>query len=450
MFLGADPMLTLSPDLINQTFFHYLAILDDFLWSYVGFILISLFGAYFTFKTRFFQFRVLGRLRRTVQVLNEDAKKNPKGIHPLRLYFASVGGMVGLGNIVGAVMAVIIGGPGALFWLWIASLSGMLIKYSEIYLGMKYRVPNKEGGYDGGPMYYLQHAFRRKTIPYIVAFLLCIYGVEVSQFLIISDTISDTFALSKPWVVGCLLIAVIYSALGGIKRLANICCIIMPIFIILYVLMSLWVIVLNADLIPSLLKTVFIGAFQGHAPLGGFVGSTLVMAAQNGISRAVYSGDLGIGYDSIIQSESSAKHPERQARMAIFSVLTDAIICTMSIFLVLMTDIWTMDKVCIPSNCVSEALSLYFPYMPYFMAIFFFFAGYTTIISYMAVGLKCSRFLAPKWGQKMYYVYAICAFPFFSYFDQTRVFMIMSFSGGLLMLFNVVGIVKLRHKIKFD
>lgn len=440
----------ISLDLVHQTFFYYLAVLDDFLWSHVGFILISLFGAYFTLKTRFFQFRVLAQLRQTIRVLNEDAKKTQNGTHPLRLYFASVGGMVGLGNIVGAVMAVVIGGPGALFWLWVASLSGMLIKYSEIYLGMKYRVPNKEGGYDGGPMYYLQHAFNTKTVPIIVSILLCVYGVEVSQFLIISDTISDTFAVSKPVVVFSLLAAVIYSALGGIKRLANICCIIMPIFIIVYILMALWVIVLNLDIMPGLIKSVFVSAFHGHAPLGGFVGSTIVVAAQNGISRAVYSGDLGIGYDSIIQSESKAQHPERQARMAIFSVLTDAIVCTMSISLVLITNIWTMDQLSLPSNCVSVALSHYFPYMPYFMAIFFFLAGYTTIISYMAVGLKCARFLAPQWGEKMYYVYALFAFPFFSYFDQTQVFMIMSFSGGLLMLFNVTGIVRLRHKIKFD
>ncbi len=432
-----------------DTFFNLLAFLDDLFWSYIGFTLVSLFGLFFTIKTRFFQFKVLGQLKKTVVDLNEEAKICTVGTHPLRLYFASVGGMVGLGNIVGVVTAILIGGPGALFWLWIASFSGMLIKYSEIYLGMKYRVPNSRGGYDGGPMYYLEKAFGLKAIPLIAAVLLCIYGIEVSQFLIVTDSLSQTFSLNKTLVIGALLIAVIYSGLGGIKRLANICCVLMPTFMIIYVLMCLWVIGLNASKIPDLLRIVFDGAFNGHAPLGGFVGSTFLMAAQNGVSRAVYSGDIGIGYDAIIQSESKSHYPERQARMAIFSIMTDGIVCTMSMMVILITGLWNVHTPMQASEYVAAALGQYFPAIPYFMSIFFFLAGYTTIIAYFAVGLKSARFLWPRHGEKAYYVYALFAFPFFAYFDQSKVFLMMTFSGGLLMMMNIAGIVKLRKEIKF-
>ncbi|MBX9977474.1 MAG: amino acid carrier protein [Alphaproteobacteria bacterium] len=436
---------------MTDTIFNYLTIVDEFLWSYIGFTLVSLFGLYFTIKTRFFQFRMMGRLRQTLTDLNAEAHRGATGTNPLRLYFASVGGMVGIGNIVGVVTAVLIGGPGALFWLWIASFSGMLIKYSEIYLGMKYRVPNGKGGYDGGPMYYLKAAFGLKIIPIIIAVLLCIYGVEISIFLIITDTVSHTFSFNKSIIIGALLIAVIYSSLGGIKRLANICCILMPAFMIGYVVMCLWVIALNVSEIPSVLGLVFDGAFSGHAPLGGFVGSTFLIAAQSGMSRAVYSGDIGIGFDAIIQSESQSQKPEHQARMAIFSLLTDGIICTMSMLVVLVTGVWNIHTDMQASEYVAFALSNYFPGTPYFMAVLIFIAGFTTIIAYFAVGLKSARFLFPKHGEKIYYAYALLAFPFFSYFDfgQSRVFLIMTLSGGLLMLINLMGIIKLRKEIKF-
>lgn len=432
-----------------DSLFNILAIIDEFFWSYIGFTLVLMFGLYFSYKTKFFQFKVLTQLKKTVTDLHQDSKEQVVGTHPLRLYFASVGGMVGLGNMVGAVSAILIGGPGALLWLWVASFSGMLIKYSEIYLGMKYRVPNKEGGYDGGPMYYLKKAFNIKAIPLISAFFLCIYGVEVYQFLIVSETLSHSFAINKTFVVISLLLAVLYSGLGGIKRLVAICSVMMPAFMILYVCMGMWVIISNIGELPPALITIFHGAFNGHAPLGGFIGSTFVMAAQHGISRAVYSGDIGIGYDSLIQSDSRTLHPERQARMAIFSMITDSIICTMSMLIILVTGIWKIAPTLQPSEYIATALAQYFPGMPYFMGVFFFFAGYTTIIGYFAVGIKSAKFLWPTWGPRLYYAYAILAFPVFAYLDQTRVVLIMTLSGGLLMMMNLCGIFKLRKEIKF-
>jgi len=432
-----------------NTFFDILNTIDNFYWSYIGFAIITLTGFYFSHKTKFFQFKVMSQLRKTVMDLQADSKTSTDGTHPLRLYFASVGGMVGLGNIVAVITAIIIGGPGALFWLWIASFAGMLIKYSEIYLGVKYRVKNKSGGYDGGPMYYLKEAFGSPLIPMIVSVLLCIYGVEVYQFVIITDTLASTFSLNRHLIIALLIVAIIYSGLGGIKRLANICTIMMPAFMITYVIMCLYVIGLNIHELPDVLATVFHGAFNGHAPIGGFVGSSMIMVAQQGIARAVYSGDIGIGYDSTIQSETRTQHPERQARMAVFSVLTDSLICTMSMLVVLVTGLWKIATPMQASEYVAAALGMHFPGIPYFMAVFFFLAGYTTLIAFFAVGLKCANFLYPRFGKALYYLYAISSFIFFSFFDQSKVILVMSLSGGLLMLFNVAGIFKLRHKIKF-
>lgn len=430
-------------------FFNILMSVDDFYWGHIGFILVLCLGLYFTFKSKFFQFRTLANLTKTMQDLQCEKGQDDQGVNPIRLYFASVGGMIGLGNVVGVVTAILIGGPGALFWLWIASICGMVIKYSEIYLGVKFRVKNTRGGFDGGPMYYLQQAFSLKLIPTLSAVLLCIYGVEVYQFVIITDTLTNTFAFNKIAVIATLIILVGYTALGGVNRLANICSVLMPGFMIIYIAMCLYVIGVNSDNLGAVTSSVFTSAFSGHAAVGGFAGSTFVLAAQNGIARAVYSGDIGIGYDATIQSETRSLYPERQARLAVFALLSDSIICTMSMMVVLITGLWQQPSALLPSEYVATALSDYFPHMNYFMAIFFFLAGFSTIIAFFTVGMKCSRFLSEKWGEKGYLIYGIFAFSFFSFFDQSKVILIMSLSGGLLMLLNLAGIIKLRNHIEF-
>lgn len=432
-----------------EQFFQTLFLVDDFYWGKIGFLLVLTLGVFFTYRTRFFQFRTLFNFRKTIAELYQSNNSEGPGTNPFKLYFASVGGMIGLGNVVGVITALLIGGPGALFWLWIASFSGMLIKYSEIYLGVRFRVANDRGGYDGGPMFYLPHAFSWKLLPAIVAVLLCIYGVEVYQFVVITDTLSTTFSLPKIPIIMALIALILYTVLGGINRLANVCTILMPVFMVVYLAMCLWVVGSNIGVIPDVLGQVIHSAFNGHAAVGAFAGSTMVLAAQNGIARAVYSGDIGIGYDATIQSETQSQFPERQARLAIFALLTDSIVCTMSMLVVLVTGLWHNHSGLQASEFVAKALSLYFPHMEIFMAVFFFLAGFTTIIAFFAVGMKCAKFLSAQWGERLYLVYGLCAFSFFAFFDQSKVILIMSLSGGLLMMINLIGILKLRNYIVF-
>jgi AGCS family alanine or glycine:cation symporter len=430
-------------------FFAFLNKVDEIYW-HIGMLMVLVPGVYFTIKTNFFQFKTFFKFTKCVRDLQECGKSNDHGVSPLRLYFASVGGMIGLGNIVGVVTAVLIGGPGALFWLWIASFSGMLIKYMEIYLGIKYRQKNKDGCYDGGPMYYLGRAFKNRYIPYVMAVLLCIYGVEILQFTVITDTLEKTFHINRFVAIGSLLLITFWTAIGGIKRLANICSLLMPIFIVSYVGMCLWVIFSHADSLIPYFKVVFESAFTGHAAVGCFAGSSFIIAAQQGIARGVYSGDIGIGFDSTIQAATKSHHPERQARMAIFSLATDSLVCTMSILVVLVTDLWKTSTCMLPSEYVATALSMYIKHADIFMGLLFFLAGFTTIIAYYSVGLKCARFVSEKYGPYVYAGYALIAFTFFSFFDQTKAQLVMSITSGLLLTLNVTGMFKLRKEIKFS
>lgn len=433
--------------------FFFLQCLESILWEYAALCAILSVGLYFSIKSRFFQFSVLFRPKRYIGELLSCAQKDKQGVHPLKLYFSSVGGMVGLGNLVTVVSVVTMGGPGGVFWLWIGSFLGMIVKYAEIYLGIKYRVSTATG-YDGGPMYFLQEAFKgsrlklHKILPAFSCVLLCIYGAEVSQFLILTDTFSDQFSLNRYLVTATLLTLVIVSAIGGVKRLSLICSILMPPFMISYVALGLWIILDKHYMLARVFSSIFEDAFSLYAPATGIIGGQILTAAHYGISRAVYSGDIGIGYDSIVQSETQTLYPERQARLAIFALFSDTIICTMTIIIVFVTGVVEMQNIK-PSEYIIHAIKQYMPFADYYIAFIFFIAAFTTLIGYLVVGQKAAHFLNKRIGKKIYVPFAMLAFGVFAFHDQQDVMLIMSVASGLLVIINLAGVFMLRKEIHF-
>jgi len=220
-------------------------------------------------------------------------------------------------------------------------------------------------------------------------------------------------------------------------------------FMASYILFSIYIIACNSSILPEFFKTVLISAFKGHAQIGGFVGSTMIISAYLGISKTVYSGDIGIGYDSILQSETRIINPSKQATLAIYALFTDTLICILTNTMLGVTGAWYKLNHLAPSNIVAKLLSEYIPYSDTFMTLLLFFAGFTTIIAYLAAGIKCAQFINPKYGKIIYLLYAIFAFIFFCNFSQTNVMIVMGFLSGLLVLLNVCGILKLRKDIEF-
>lgn len=434
--------------------FGFLEILDSFLWQYIALISIVFIGLYFTVKNKFYQLFILFQPKKYIGELLSCAQKGKHGIHPIKLYFSSVGGMVGLGNLVAVVSVITIGGPGGVFWMWFGSFLGMIVKYSEIYLGIKYRVKNSTGGYDGGPMYFLQKAFQGsklrldKILPVIVCIFLCIYGVEVSQFLILTDTFSTEFSFNRYVVISVLLVLVIISAIGGVHRLSNICSLLMPPFMISYVVLGIWIIIDKNSLLPEIFCSIFSEAFSFKAVGSGVIGGQMLLAAHYGMARAVYSGDIGIGYDAIVHSETQTTYPERQARLAIFALFSDTVICTMTVMIIFVTGVFKMDGIK-NSEYILYALSQYLPFAKYYVSFVFFIAAFTTIIGYLVVGLKAAKFLHTKLGKPIYLTYAILAFSLFAFQDQNDVMLIMSVASGLLMPINLLGVFRLRNEIEF-
>lgn len=422
--------------------------LNNLIWSHLAFILIVGVGGYFSIRSRFFQIRRIGGIFRSFFSFFKEKSTDQRGIHPLKAFFAAIGGCIGIGNVVGIVTAVEIGGPGAILWTWVAGLCGMLIQYSEVYLGLKYRVKNATHNYDGGPMYFLPVAYKAKWIAPVVSLLICIYGVELFMFNVMADSMAVNWGIDLHWIVAFLLMATIAVALGGIKRVGEVCGAIIPFFILVYFGMCLWILILYAANLPLVFQEIVKGAFTAQAAQGAFAGSTVALTISMGLSRGAYSGDLAIGYTSIIYAESRSKQMQRLSSLTVIGIFLDTfVICTMSVLVVLATGYWKsgIDV----SLMVQESLALYFPYMNYFMPFFIFLLGYTTILAYFVVGVKCAKFLYPKWGPLLYYIYACISLPLFAFTKASNAFVIMSLAGAFLLLFNLYGMFRLRNEIKF-
>lgn len=428
---------------------HSLVVFEDLLWAYIGFPLMMIFGIYLSFKSGFVQLRKLPEATRTFFSFFTLREKDSRGVHPLKVFFACVGGCVGVGNVVGICSAVQIGGPGALFWIWVTAIFGMILKYAEVYLGIRYREPNNEGGYNGGPMYFLRKTFKTGFLPGVAAVLLCVYGVEVLQFSLVVHSVSYNWSIHPLVVTIVLLVLVLFAGMGGVKRVGNISTAVVPIFVVLYMGMGLWIIGNNLSALPDVISLVFQSAFSGHAALGGFTGSTILITISQGIRRGCYTGDVGVGYASIINSETSVKIPEKQASLEFLGIFLDTfLICTTSVMLILITGVWetTLDM----GMLVQTALGQYFPYMTFFMPFFLFLLGYSTINAYYCAGLKCAEYLSPKRGKVIYSIYAALALFAFSFVDVLHAQSVMAIAGGLLLVINLWGIFRLRNEISYN
>ncbi len=422
---------------------------DNILWSYFGIAFVLFMGIYFTWRFKF------GQLTKFYPVCRDffiswvhPNSKGEKGVHPIKAFFTSIGGCIGIGNVVAVCTAIKIGGPGALFWIWITAFFGMLFKYSEVYLGMRYRVKNPDSSFDGGPMFFLQQVFKGSVLPILAALLLAVYGTEVYMFNTLTEVFVDSWHWPKWFAVLALVVAVVGVGIGGVSRVGTICGAIMPLFLVIFVTMCSWILFKNAANIPGVISTVFSSAFLGHAPLGGFAGSSIMLAASQGIARGCYTGDIGVGFASVIHAESSATDSKKQASFAIFGVFLDTfVVCTMSILVVLSTGLWSSELPA--SKMVHQALATEFSSMSFFMPMFIILLGYSSMISFYCVGQKCVKFVFPKRGAFIYSAYATASFLVFSTVEPHVALSVMSIAGALLLIINSVGIFRLRKKIEF-
>lgn len=302
-------------------------------------------GVLLTLVTGAAQFRYLGLALREVLGKITQSGGGQGNVRPFQAVATALASTVGVGNIAGVATAIVIGGPGALFWLWVSGLLGMCTKYAEIVVALHYRERDASGVMRGGAMYVLKHGLRLPWLGTIFALLtsLAAFGIgNMVQANSVADAMRATFDVPA-WVTGIALVAITAAViLGGIKRIGQVTELLVPFMAIFYLLGGFYILATHAAELPRVLATVFEDAFTGTAATGGFAGSTMAMALRYGVARGLFSNEAGLGSAPMVHAASDTDHPVRQGLYGIFEVFVDTIlICTTTGLAILVTNTWT-------------------------------------------------------------------------------------------------------------
>lgn len=308
-------------------------------------------GVYLSVKTRFVQFRLfLKSLKAFVRQFRK--KDNSDGISSYRALCTALAATVGTGNLAGVAGAIAIGGPGAIFWMWICALLGMATKFAEATLAVRYRRREEDGTYIGGPMYMIQSGLKKHW--HSLAYVYCFFGViasfgvgnttqvntVVNGLESVVSSFGGTVSFSLKCVIGCILAVILtVMLLGGAKRIGEITELLIPLVSFGYIVLCVTVLFLRAEMIPKAFNSIFVSAFSPSAVTGGVVGSVFV-TLRVGISRGVFTNEAGMGTASIAHASGNVKHPTEQGLMGIVEVFIDTIlICTLTAFVILCSNV---------------------------------------------------------------------------------------------------------------
>lgn len=333
--------------------FDKLVSITEFLWGTPLMILMVGVGLYLTIGTGFFQIRRFGTvLKKTIGEVFQKENESTRGEGQLKPYQALstvLAGTVGSGNIAGVAAAIAIGGPGAVFWMWVIALVGMMTKMAEVSLSVAYRKKGANGEYYGGPMHYIREGLGGGLGKFlggfyaVALFVLVVTDACFVQTNTLATSAQETFGLPL-LVSGIILVAIsiFIIVLGGVERIGDVCGKIVPPMCILYIIGSLGVILVNIGNVPGALKMIFQYAFAPMPAVGGFAGSTMALAMGRGASRGIFSNEAGEGTAATVHATAQTDHPIHQGMYGVLEVFIDTIIiCTLTALSIITSGVWS-------------------------------------------------------------------------------------------------------------
>ena len=319
--------------------------LNGYVWGTPMIVLLIGTGVLLTIVTGAAQFRFLWRALKEVLGKLTQPAGGEGSVRPFQAVATALASTVGVGNIAGVATAIFLGGPGALFWLWVSGLFGMCTKYAEIVVAMHYRERDANGTMRGGAMYVLKNGLKMPWLGAIFALLtsLAAFGIgNMVQANSVADAMHTTFGLSQSTTGIVLVVLTGAVILGGIKRIGKVTELLVPFMALFYIGGGIVILVLHAEKLPAVFALVFESAFSGTAAAGGFAGSTIAMALRYGIARGLFSNEAGLGSAPMVHAAAQTDHPVRQGLYGIFEVFVDTLlICTVTGLVILVTDSWT-------------------------------------------------------------------------------------------------------------
>ncbi len=331
-------------------FSDFLSTLSDWVWGPVMLILLLGTGVYLTIGLRFMPLRKLGYGFSLLRAGRKTDSGEPGDITPFQALATSLSATVGTGNIAGVATAIYLGGPGAVFWMWVTALVGMATKYGEAVLAVKYRETNVHGAHVGGPMYYIKNGLgdNWRWLAFLFALFATVAAFGIGN-TVQSNSVAQVFdeSLSIPrWLTGLVLAAGVGAVIiGGLQRLARVTEKLVPFMAVVYVAGSLAVLAFNASEVPAAFGLILSDAFTGTAATGGFAGAGVLMAIRFGVARGVFSNEAGLGSAAIAHAAARTSNPPQQGVIAMLGVFIDTIIvCTMTALVIIATGAWTSGE----------------------------------------------------------------------------------------------------------
>lgn len=376
----------------------------------------------------------------------EQKKKKAMGVTPYQAVTAALGATVGTGNIVGVGTAIALGGPGALFWMWVCGFLAMGIKYSEVTMSVKYREKQEDGSYRGGPFMYMKDGLHCMPVACLfgvmmlltISFICCVHSSAIT---------SNLASIGVPSMVSCIVMVVFMGLIimGGMKTLVKITDKMVPIMAGLYLICSIIVIFANIGNIGTVFASIFTNAFTGTAAVGGFTGAVFSATLRNGLARGVFSNDAGLGLSASIQAQAEGiDHPAQQGMWAVIETFVDTIlICTLTGLMILFTGVWTTGEggATLAATALGTVLGRAGTYGCIISLVLF---GISSLISDLqgariqAVAMFRSDLLG-----RVFQILIVVLVVIGSFVDISKAFMLADFGNGIVLLLNVPSLILL-------
>jgi AGCS family alanine or glycine:cation symporter len=431
---------------------------NNFIWGVPAMICIIGVGLYLSFRTKFIQIRKFSyALKHTIGKIFQKQDASDGSLTPFQAVCTALAGTVGTGNIAGVAGAIAIGGPGAVFWMWVSALLGMCTKYSEVVLAVHFREKNAQGDWVGGPMYYIKNGLSKNwrflAVLFSVFGVLTVFGTgnatqvntittAIDSALLNFHLISENSVSTLNLVLGIVIaIAVGLVLLGGIKRIGSVTERLVPFMALLYILLAIGVVILNLNRVPTVFASIFSGAFAPRAVTGGIVGSFFT-SMKKGVARGIFSNEAGLGTGSIAHACADTSEPVKQGLYGIFEVFADTIvICTLTALVILCSGVSiSYGDAAGAELTISGFTSTYGSWVSIFTAVALCCFAFSTIIGWGLYGARCIEFLfSHKVIKPFMVVYSLVAI-IGATLDLGLLWSIAETFNGLMSIPNLVGL----------
>ncbi|WP_394251247.1 alanine/glycine:cation symporter family protein [Vibrio profundi] len=424
--------------------------IDSLVWGPPLLILLVGTGIYFTFRLGLLQFRYLPTALK--MVFSKD-RTGSGDVSSFAALCTALSATIGTGNIVGVATAIKLGGPGALFWMWLAAVFGMATKYAECLLAVKYRKVDSKGQMVGGPMYYLQYGVGSR----ILAVLFAVFALGVACFGIgtfpqvnaILDASEISFGVSREISAVVLTALVAFVTLGGIQSIAKVAGKVVPTMALFYIVACLSVLISNADQLLNAIQLVISSAFTNTAATGGFLGASIMLAIQSGIARGVFSNESGLGSAPMAAAAAKTDSCVKQGLISMTGTFFDTIIiCTMTGLALILTGAWQTDLAGAAMTTHAFAVGLNADTLgPMLVSVGLIFFAFTTILGWNYYGERCVVFLFGTKAVLPYKVVFLGLVASGAFLQLDMIWLIADIVNGLMAVPNLIGLIALRHVV---